>query len=310
MRILVTGASGLLGLNLSLAALPFHLVIGVDRSKLTGVPFELLNLDLLEQSALEKMFAASRPDALIHCAALADVDACEADPEGSLRLNAVLPEALADGCAKRGIPMIHISTDAVLDGTRAGIYTEEDAPNPLGVYARTKLEGERAVLAANPAAIIARVNFFGWSLTGTRSLAEFFVNNLREGKPVNGFTDVFFCPMFVDDLAETLLQMLNKNLTGLYHVVGSEALSKYEFGQAIAHQFGYDPALIIPIQVDQSDLVAKRSHNLRLSVHKLSTDLGRSVPGFSTGLVKFYTQFQQDYPQKIASYQHPSPSVN
>jgi len=310
MRILVTGASGLLGLNLSLAALPSHQVIGVDRSTLVGVPFELLNMDLLDEGALNTMFAAVRPDALIHCAALADVDACQADPAASQRLNTVLPEDLAAGCAKHDIPMIHISTDAVLDGRRAGFYTEQDTPNPLGVYARTKLEGERAVLAVNPAAIIARVNFFGWSLTRTRSLAEFFINNLRDGISVNGFTDVHFCPMFVGDLAETLLLMLEKGLVGLYHVVGSEALSKYEFGQAIARQFGYDPDLIKPITVDRSDLVAPRSHNLRLSVHKLSTDLGRPVPGFSTGLVKFYTQFQQGYPQKIASYQQPSPLVN
>lgn len=310
MRILVTGASGLLGLNLALAALPTHHVSGVDRSRLTGVPFELLNMDLLEEAALDKMFAVSKPEALIHCAALADVDACQADPAASQRLNAVLPEDLAAGCAKRGIPMIHISTDAVLDGTRTGFYTEQDTPNPLGVYARTKLEGEQAVRSVNPNAIIARVNFFGWSLTGTRSLAEFFINNLREGKPVNGFTDVFFCPMFVGDLAETLLQMLEKRLAGLYHVVGSEVLSKYEFGQAIARQFGYEPDLIQPISVDRSDLLAPRSHNLRLSVHKLSTDLGQPVPGFSTGLSKFYTQFQQGYPQKIASYQQPSSPQN
>jgi dTDP-4-dehydrorhamnose reductase len=310
MRILVTGASGLLGLNLSLAALPSHQVIGVDRSRLAGVPFELLNMDLMDEGALEKMFAASSPDALIHCAALADVDACQADPAASQRLNTVLPENLAAGCAKRGIPMIQISTDAVLDGRQTGFYTEQDVPNPLGVYARTKLEGEQAVLAVNREVIIARVNFFGWSLTGTRSLAEFFINNLRDGKPVNGFTDIFFCPMFVGDLAETLLLMLEKGLTGLYHVVGSEALSKFEFGQAIARQFGYDPELVQPISVDRSDLLAPRSHNLRLSVHKLSTDLGQPVPGFSTGLVKFYTQFQQGYPQKIASYQQPDPLVN
>lgn len=309
MRILVTGASGLLGLNLSLAALPQHQVIGVDRSKLVGVPFELLNMDLLDEGALDRMFAASRADALIHCAALADVDACQADPAASERLNACLPEDLATGCAKRGIPMIHISTDAVLDGTRPGFYSEQDAPNPLGVYARTKLEGERAVLSVNPDAIIARVNFFGWSLSGTRSLAEFFLNNLRDGKPVNGFTDVFFCPMFVGDLADTLLQMLDMKLTGLYHVVGSEVLSKFEFGQALARKFGYDPGLVQPTTVDGSDLVAPRSHNLRLSVHKLSTDLGLPVPGFSTGLDMFYTQFQQGYPQKIAGYQQPNPLV-
>jgi len=310
MRILVTGASGLLGLNLSLATLPAHQVIGVDRSKLSGVPFELLNLDLLEQGALDRMFSASNPDALIHCAAMADVESCQADPAGSQLMNAVLPGELAAGCAKRGIPMIQISTDAVLDGIRTGFYTEEDKPNPLGVYAQTKLEGEQAVLAVNPGAILARVNFFGWSLTGQRSLAELFVNRLREGKPVNGFTDVYFCPMFVNDLAEILLQMLEKGLVGLYNVVGSEALSKFEFGQAIAHQFGYDPGLIQPASVDRSNLVVPRSHNLRLSVHKLSTALGRPVPGFSTGLVKFYTQYQQGFPQKMAGYQHPSPLVD
>ncbi len=310
MRILITGASGLLGLNLALAALPVHQVIGVDRSRLRGVPFELLNLDLLEKGAMERMFASSKPEVLIHCAALADVDACQADPAGSHRLNAVLPGELAAGCEKRSIPMIQISTDAVMDGTRPGFYTEEDVPNPLGVYAQTKLEGEQAVLEVNPGAILARVNFFGWSLTGQRSLAEFFVNELREGKPVNGFTDVYFCPMFVDDLAQILLQMLEKGLAGLYNVVGSEVLTKYEFGLSIAHQFGYDPGLIIPSSVDRSNLVVPRSHNLRLSVHKLSTALGRPIPGFSTGLVKFYTQYQQGYPQKLAGYQHPSPLVN
>jgi dTDP-4-dehydrorhamnose reductase len=250
------------------------------------------------------MFEVVKPDCLIHCAALADVDACESDPSGSLCLNANLPEALAAGCGQRGIPMIHISTDAVLDGTREGFYTEEDAPNPLGIYAQTKLKGEWAVLKVNPAAIVARVNFFGWSLNGTRSLAEFFVNNLRAGKSVNGFTDVYFCPMFVGDLAETLIRMLEEGLSGLYHVVGSEALPKYEFGLAIAHQFGFDSNLIKPIPIDESNLIARRSRNLRLSVHKLSTALGMPVPGFSTGLVRFYTQYQQGYPQKITSYQH------
>jgi dTDP-4-dehydrorhamnose reductase len=309
MRILVTGASGLLGLNMSLAALSSHQVIGVDRSKLADVPFELLNLDLLETGALDGMLERVKPDWLIHCAALADVDACEADPAGSLQLNARLPGILAEGCARRSIRMVHISTDAVLDGTRSleeRLYTETDTPNPLGVYARTKLEGEQSVLRVNPEAIVARVNFFGWSLNGKRSLAEFFVNHLRAGKIANGFTDVYFCPMFVGDLAETLLSMLENKLTGLYHVVGSQSLSKYEFGLAIANQFGFDPGLIKPMSVDQSDLVARRSRNLRLSVHKLSTALGRSVPGFSTGLARFYTQAQQGYPQKIAGYQQKS----
>ena len=199
--------------------------------------------------------------------------------------------------------LIHISTDAVFDGTKDGIYTEDDVPNPLGVYAQTKLDGEHNVLSANPDAIVARVNFFGWSLSGRRSLAEFFYNNLSMGQQVNGFTDVWFCTMFVGDLADTLVRMLEKGLSGLYHVVGSEALTKYEFGLKIARQFGYDQGLIRPISVEESGLPAKRSHNLRLSIHKLSTDLGLDIPGVSTGIEKFYTQFIQGYPQKMRSYQ-------
>jgi dTDP-4-dehydrorhamnose reductase len=302
MRILVTGASGLLGLNLSLGMIETHTIVGVDRSKLAHTPFELVQADLLEAGVCSRLISQTRPNAVIHTAANANVDSCESDPDGARRLNADLPGELAEVCAKRGIQLIHISTDAVFDGTKDGIYTEDDKPNPLGVYAQTKLDGERAVLSANADAAVARVNFFGWSLSGSRSLSEFFYNNLSTGKQANGFTDVWFCTMFVNDLAETLVGMLEKGLSGLYNTVGSEALTKYDFGVKIARQFGFDPKLVIPISVEESGLKAKRSHNLRLSVHKLSTDLGLTIPGVSTGIEKFYTQLQQGYPQKMRSY--------
>jgi dTDP-4-dehydrorhamnose reductase len=309
MRILVTGASGLLGLNLSLAVMPSHMVIGVDRSKLAGVPFELINLDLLEAGVLDRMLESVRPEWLIHCAALADMEACERDPAGSHALNAELPGKLATACRKQGVKMLHISTDSVFDGTKEGFYCEEDAPNPQGVYARTKLEGEQVVLNLNPQACVVRVNFFGWSLTGRHGLAEFFVHNLNAGKPVNGFKDVYFCPLFVGDLAVVLIKMLEKNLSGLYHAVGSEVTSKYEFGREIARVFGWNENQISPISVEDSGLKARRSHNMRLSVHRLSTALGMDIPGYSTGLKQFYTQAQQGYPQKIASFQQ-VPSVS
>jgi dTDP-4-dehydrorhamnose reductase len=97
--------------------------------------------------------------------------------------------------------------------------------------------------------------------------------------------------------------MLEQDLSGLYHVVGSRAIDKYQFGLEVARRFGLQERLIVPQSVDRSSLTAKRSHNLWLSVHKLSTDLGCEIPSFSTGLDGFYTQFQQGYPQKIRSYQ-------
>jgi dTDP-4-dehydrorhamnose reductase len=217
-------------------------------------------------------------------------------------LNADLPLQLAKACKERGVSFVHISTDAVFDGMTISFYKEEDEPNPLGVYAQTKLDGERAVLSEDPNAIVARVNFYGWSLTGRRSLAEFFYHNLSNNKSMSGFTDVKFCPMLVNDTARILIKMLKKNLNGLYHLVGSQAMSKYQFGVEIARKFRLREGEISPKSINTSSLNARRSNNLCLSINKLSTDLGEVPPEFSTGLDEFYTQFQQGYPQKIRSY--------
>ena len=109
--------------------------------------------------------------------------------------------------------------------------------------------------------------------------------------------------MWVNHLAQTLIAMLEKDLHGLYHVVGAQPMSKYQFGVEVARKFGLRESLIEAGSVERSGLTAERSHNLCLSVHKLSTDLGRPLPEFSTGLDGFYTQFQQGYPQKIRGYQ-------
>ena len=303
MKLLITGASGLLGINLAMESLREHEVVGVDRGKLKSAPFEVVRADLTHSDAIESLIDSTRPEWLINCAALASLEKCEADPVQARKLNADLPGELAAACAKRNIRFVHISTDAVFDGSKEGFYAEADEPSPPGVYSQTKLDGECAVQEANPKAIIARVNFYGWSLGGGRSLAEFFVNNLSQEKNVNGFTDIIFCPMLVSDTARLLLEMLRRNLSGLYNVVGPQPMSKYEFGVEVARTFGLREDLISPRSVEGSGLTAKRSHNLWLSTHKLSTDLGREIPIFSTGLSEFYTQFQQGYPQKIRSYQ-------
>jgi dTDP-4-dehydrorhamnose reductase len=120
---------------------------------------------------------------------------------------------------------------------------------------------------------------------------------------VSGFTDITFCPMLVNDTGRTLVKMLQRGLSGLYHVVGPQAMSKYQFGVEIARKFSLRESEIAPKSILSSSLTARRSHNLWLSTHKLSTDLGGDLPEFSTGLNEFYTQYQQGYPQKIRSYQ-------
>lgn len=298
MKILVTGASGLLGVNLAYSAGEAHQVFGVvNQHILRGVPFEVIQSDLILPGELEKVIKTTQPDWIINCAALADVDKCEDNPEMARKVNVELPAKMARLCGKT-IRLLHISTDAVFDGQRGG-YTESDEPNPLSVYARTKLDGEKAVLDACPAAVIARINIFGWSASGKRSLAEWFFYNLQARNPVKGFTDVYFCPLLVNNLAGVLLEMLDKGISGLYHAVGADCLTKYEFGVRIARRFGLDEGLISPVSVDAFGLKATRAHNLCLSTQKLSTALRRSLPRLSTGLDGFFDLYQQGYPQLI-----------
>jgi dTDP-4-dehydrorhamnose reductase len=303
MRLLITGAGGLLGMNLALGAMRTHTVVGLDRGALHNAPFDLLQVDLVNAGALVGALHDSRPDAVIHCAAMADVDACERNPTAAWQVNATVPRLIAELCQREAVRLIHISTDAVFDGTASAPYGEQDRPSPTSVYARTKAAAEEEVLGAYPAALVARVNFYGWSPTGRRSLAEYFVNSLVAGAEVKGFTDVIFCPMLVTDLGALLLRMLENGLNGLYHAVGPEPMSKYDFGVALARTFGLDSARIIPDTVDAAGLAARRAHNLALSVHKLSTAIREPLPAFSTGLAEFHRQFREGYPQLLRSYQ-------
>ena len=301
MRILVTGASGLLGLNLALEAASKHTIFGVvNTNPLRGAAFTVHRANLLLPGEIERIFEAAQPQCVIHCAALANLDACERDPTLARKLNAELPGKIAATARKTGARLAHISTDAVFDGQK-GNYQETDEPNPRSVYARTKLAGEQAVAERYPNAIIARVNLFGWSLNGKRSLAEFFYNNLKAGKSVMGFTDVFFSPLLANDLGNVLIQMLAEGLHGLYHVGSQASLSKYNFGVAIAEKFGFDTNLIHPTALTDAGLKASRSPNLSLCVDKLIHSLPSAIPKLSTNLDRFYQLYQQDYPQKLSA---------
>jgi dTDP-4-dehydrorhamnose reductase len=299
MRYLVTGASGLLGLNLCLWLAKNHEVIGVvHRPELKTVPFQVLVTDLSNEGECKRVVDTTKPDRIIHTAAMAIVDECENQPDRAMIVNGILPGELARFSQRFGIPMLHISTDAVFDGMRGG-YSEEDDPNPLGVYAKSKLLGENEVLRENTEGLIARVNFYGFSLRGNRSLAESFVDKLESKVGMNGFTDIQFCTLYVMDLAETLIKMLDKNLKGIFHTTSSECISKYEFGVRIAKKFGFSKDLIKPISVKDSGLVARRSPNLCLNVSKLEKALGQSMPRQDKGLERFHLDFQNGIREKI-----------
>ena len=301
MRILVLGASGLLGLNFCLDQSRQHTVVGVvNYRSLVDVPFDVIQKDLAVGANFHNIVESSNPDLVVNCAALANVDQCERTPEIAERINAVFPGEAAAQCAEKGIPFIHISTDAVFDGTNGG-YREEDLPNPLSVYGCTKWQGEKAVARENQQALIARVNFFGYSISGSRSLAEYFINQLSSSQAVHGFTDVLFCPLYVRDLVKTIMRMAAERLSGLYHVVSVDRLSKYDFGKAIAARFGFNQDLIQPIRQAESRLIAPRSLNLTLSVDKLSRS-GITLFTVEQGIDHLYKDYLAGRPEKIMAF--------
>lgn len=304
-RLLVTGVSGLLGSNLAYLAAGRYQVTGVLRGKRAvaapgRTPFEVVAADLTQPGQVERVIEQTQPDAIIHCAALTDVDRCEMAVEEAQRVNTLLPGWLARAALKNGVRLVHISTDAVFDGVR-GEYSEEDQPNPINMYARTKLEGERAVTEADPDALIARVNFFGWSWQGSRSLSEYFYHHLSAGRRVSGYTDLVFCPLLVNDMVEILLRMLERGLNGIYHLVSSEAQSKFAFGCMLAREFGLDENLIVPTSYHDSAMKAPRSPRLTLRSNKLAAALGEVMPKQQAELRHYAELYRQGYPQALRS---------
>lgn len=300
-RILITGVSGLLGVNLALEAAKRYEVVGVLHAQTLHDPgFETMQADLLQQNEVARILDRAQPDWVINCAALANLDACEQQPQFAQQLNAELPGRLAAETAKRGLRFLHVSTDAVYDGSK-GNYREEDAPTPISIYGRTKRLGELAVRSPNLKALIVRPNLFGWSVNGDRSLAEFFYNSLLAGKPVRGFTDRLFCPLLANELAATMLELLEKDLSGHYHVVSLDHISKYDFGVAIAKRFGLDASLIQPTTAAFADAAAPRSPNLTLSTAKVAKALGRRMPTVAAGIERLFEQHQYGYRAKLLS---------
>lgn len=281
-RWLVTGATGLLGSNAALRLSSHHEVICTARSRPLGVPLEFMVADLLTKAGRDGLVEKSGARAILHAAALASIEACANDPELADELNVTVAAELARQASVLGAAFVYISTDAVFDGTK-GAYAEDDVPSPTSVYGRSKLAGERAVLEANPNALVARVNFYGWSPSGERSLAEFFFNNLIHGHTVPGFTDTVVSTMFVDLLVDALADLSASGANGVVNVVSSEAICKFEFGRLLAVRFGFDPELVVPA-TSAEYLKVSRGSQMSLDTTRVERLLGRQMPSQKEGI--------------------------
>jgi dTDP-4-dehydrorhamnose reductase len=258
LRLLVTGAGGLLGGRLAeLLSGEMDVVAAVHASAAPpGLP--AVPVDLLDPGSVTAALDSVRPDAVLHCAALADADRCHRDPDLAWRLNTEAPAWLARLCARLGLRLVALSTDLVFPGTRPG-SREDDAPAPILHYARTKLDGERAVLREHPSAAVARIALVIGRGHGRRgSASEAIAWALRAGRPLRLYSDQYRTPVDPESVAAAAGALLRGSQTGLFHLGGPERVSRYELGTRVAAALGLDGALIEEArQADESPQVPR-----------------------------------------------------
>lgn len=226
-RILILGARGQIG-RLLLPAFPDHEVRGLGRP----------DIDLRDRASLDRAVQDFNPDAVVCAAGLASADYCEDHPAEAYAVNIDGARNAAE--AARGRPFVIFSTDHVFDG-RNGPNGEEDAPNPLSVYGRTKMEMERVVLTIHPKSLVIRT-----SIVYSGDDRSFFTQLLRAKDPVPCWTDQIGTPTWGPMLAEATAEAVLGGRTGLLHVAGTERLSRHEFALKTARRFGLDPARFTP----------------------------------------------------------------
>jgi dTDP-4-dehydrorhamnose reductase len=274
MRVLITGATGLLGAHIAASLQPSSDVTGVDRHPWWGDrPLSMEEADLGDDRGVDRLFRAVRPDVLFHCAALVDVDACERAPETAHAVNAVMPGRLARAAGSDCL-VVYIATDSLFAGDSA-FATEEMIPAPRTVYARTKLQGEVEVASATANHLIVRTNFFGWSSGRKQTFAEWLYRAFAEQQPLTLFDDVYFTPIYVVDLVSALLRLIDAGARGVFHLGGGERLSKYDFGLGLGRDAGFAVSNVRRGSIEGAGLAAPRPKDMSLSTARAASPRAR-----------------------------------
>jgi len=276
-NILVTGGSGLLAINWA-AAIRDHtsVTLGLhDRLvSLSGVNAQ--TIDLESPSAISSSIDVGKFDLVIHAAGFTSIENCESQPNLARQINVTLAENVAKASADTGVSQVHISTDHLFYGDKAML--DEYCPvAPRNAYGITKAEAEYKVLASNPRALIIRTNFYGWGSSYRYSFSDVVLGALRSGKEIALFQDVFYTPILIESLAKSVLELISLGAFGIYHVVGDERLSKYEFGLRLAKKFGLNDSLIKPALMANQMSLVQRPFDMSLSNKKACELLGRQL---------------------------------
>jgi dTDP-4-dehydrorhamnose reductase len=225
-----------------------------------------------------------QPDSIINAIAMTDVDLCETEVQQAFFLNCEVVQWMVD----TGLPVVHLSTDYVFDG-KQGPYLEQDVTQPLGVYGQTKLESEQYCLQspnANPNNLVLRtMNLWGVRQGGRPSFVDFVQDRLEQGQRVTAATDQVGNPTLAEDVALAIWKLLEKGSCGLFHVSGSDAISRYEWAIEIARHYGLNQELIQPCLTEDLSQVANRPLKSGFLTDKLQAELSWKPRGLKQQLL-------------------------
>ena len=226
--------------------------IPIDNPKVSSVKLDLLDGGKKIIDYIKKI----KPSAVIHTVAFPNVDFCELNPKLTDSLHVKITEEISEICSTVNSKLIYFSTDAVFDGNKSGKYIELDTPNPMSYYGKTKLEAEKIILQNSNNLILRTTVIYGWH---TRSrFTNWVLDSLKNKKTVTAFTDQYNTPTLVDDLAQSIFPIIEKDISGLFHASGKTCLNRFEFAKKLATTFNLDENLIIPTKSSEINQIAPR----------------------------------------------------
>lgn len=276
-RVLLIGANGMLGLRI-VKFLSVKQNIQLLCCSVEEQPFfenaDYISCDISKRDEIKKVIFDFYPDVIINAAAYTNVDKSESERELAWTINVKGVEYLAESARIIDAHLIHISSDYIFDG-KSGPYNENEKPNPLGYYGRTKLASENALRISGSINTIIRTNvLYGIASKSRPDFVRWVVQSLRENKKIKIVIDQINNPTFIDDLVQAINKIIDFNKTGIFNIGGKVFLSRYDFTLMIANFFNLDRSLILPITTEELHQPAKRPLKSGLIILKAETEIG------------------------------------